>query len=84
MPPNSSVLLMDNNDLKVYFKSTDSNGMVTLKAYNMVEETVTEPTQNVDYVTKNDLECMKQELLDIINSGGKRNNEPTFKAHGQK
>lgn len=74
MPPNSSALLMDNNELKVYFKSTDSNGMVTLKAYKMVEETTTEPTQTVDFVTKDDLETMKQELLNIINKnqGGKK------------
>lgn len=75
IPPNSSILLMDNNDLIVYFKSSDANGMVTLKAYNMVEIDRSAPTIGEDYATKTDLNAMKQELLDLIDKNRGKNNE---------
>lgn len=79
IPPNSSILLMDNNDLIVYFKSSDANGMVTLKAYNMVEIDRNVPVID-DYATKDDLNAMKQELLDIIDKNRGTKNEPFKKS----
>lgn len=76
IPPNSSILLMDNNDLIVYFKSSDANGMVTLKAYRMIEIERNEQSDASDLATKNDLIAMKQELLDMIERskyGGSKN-----------
>lgn len=73
IPPNSSILLMDNNDLIVYFKSSDANGMVTLKAYNMVEIDRSTTTIADDYATKDDLNAMKQELLEMIEKNRGKN-----------
>ncbi len=37
MPPNSKVLLMDQNIARFYLKQTDASGMASVKAYDFVE-----------------------------------------------
>ena len=83
IPPNSSVLLMDNNELKVYFKAADANGMVTLKAYNMVEDTQqqNQPAYNADYATKEDLEAMRKDLIKLIDDQRSTKHEPSEKIY---
>lgn len=61
MQPNSSMLLMDSNDAKFYIKTSDASGFCTVKTYTFQEEI--ESTENNQYVTKQEFEEFKQQLL---------------------
>lgn len=61
MQPNSSMLLMDSNDAKFYIKTSDASGFCTVKTYTFKEEI--ESTESNQYVTKQEFEEFKQQLL---------------------
>ena len=65
MPPNSSAILMDNNDDVFYSVKKDANGMafpIAIGRFTLE----TEQEQSSSYVTKKDLEDFKAELKSMF------------------
>lgn len=52
MPPNSKVLLMDQNISRFYIKQTDASGMPSIKAYDFVEAA----EKQTEYLTREEFE----------------------------
>ena len=59
MMPNSSVILMDSNKARFYWKQTDASGMATVRAYDFKE---VEENKAPEYVTKSEFETFKAEM----------------------
>lgn len=68
LPPNSNIILMDNDDLILYVKSTDNVGMATTRTFKLTEITNEMPNglitqksnaNNNDYVTRQEFEELK-------------------------
>lgn len=85
LPPNQPIALWDTNDTVIYLKSVNPMGMpnpLQKAHYRLEEYKSTNPAQSGDvspdmtmYVRKDDMERMKQELMDAIsnvNTAGKR------------
>ena len=73
MPPNSNVILMDNDDSKFYIKSTDAVGMATLKSFRFeeivnVKQNSPNNAQNANYVTQEEFTKLKNDIGNYINS----------------
>ena len=73
MPPNSNVILMDNDDSKFYIKSTDAVGMATLKSFRFeeivnVKQNSSNNAQNANYVTQEEFTKLKNDIGNYINS----------------
>lgn len=64
MTPNSTVALFDNNEDIMYIKTTDGAGFPTIRtfAFNEVVANNSVP-ENVDYVTRDEFNKLKEELL---------------------
>lgn len=61
--PGCTVPFFDSDDQIIYIKSVDANGMPTME---ILDYTIREKKTNVPYVTKNDLDTFKQEILDAL------------------
>lgn len=85
LPPNQPIALWDTNDTVIYLKSVNPMGMPNplQKAHYRLEEYKTANPGQIgdtgpnmsDYVRKDDMDRMKQELMDAIstvNTAGKR------------
>lgn len=72
MPPNSTAFLMDSDAQKFYIKTSDRNGMCTIKPYKFEEIVSEEPTaatptfNAADYVTKEEFKNVVQELCNQV------------------
>jgi hypothetical protein len=64
MTPNSTVALFDSNEDIMYIKTTDGAGFPTIRtfAFNEVVANNSVP-ENVDYVTRDEFNKLKEELL---------------------
>lgn len=64
MPANSTVALFDNNEDVMYIKTTDGAGFPTIRAFSFSEiNTQSQTSQNIDYVTRDEFNQLKEELL---------------------
>lgn len=65
MPANSTVALFDNNEDLMYIKTTDGAGFPTIRtfAFNEVVANNNPVPDNVDYVTRDEFNKLKEELL---------------------
>lgn len=71
IPPNSNIILMDNDDLVLYVKSTDNVGLASTRAFRLTEIVNETPNNliaqktninninNVNYVTREEFEQLK-------------------------
>lgn len=88
MQPNMTLPLWDSEAQVIYLKTTDASGMPTMKVldYTIRDSTVnakpipTIETQNIDYVTHDELKELEERILSKLdNSKGRRqNNEQRF------
>lgn len=65
MPANSTVALFNNNDDLMYIKTTDGAGFPIIRtfAFNEVVANNNTVPENVDYVTRDEFNKLKEELL---------------------
>lgn len=65
MPANSTVALFDNNEDLMYIKTTDGAGFPTIRtfAFNEIVANNNTVPENVDYVTRDEFNKLKEELL---------------------
>lgn len=68
VPANRNAILMDNSKPLFYVKATNQMGQATIKVYEFKEVPVTQQ-QSPQYVTVQDLENFKQELLNAMKGG---------------
>ena len=71
LPPNTTIFLMDSDAPQFYIKTSDRNGMCTIKSYRFEElqENGGADTQKIDmsmYATKEELNNMVANLLEKI------------------
>lgn len=71
LPPNKSAILMDNSKSIFYVKEINPMGQSIIKVYEFKE--VSQP-QKPQYVTMQDFETFKQDLISLIKGG--TSNEP--------
>lgn len=67
MPPNSRVALFDANDDVFYIKQTDASGFPVIRKFRFMEEVekpVQQPVEENKYVTIDEFNKFKEELLD--------------------
>lgn len=74
MPPNSKVILMDQNIPRFYLKETDATGMAKITAYDFTEA-VDKPVQN-DYITREEFNEWRSQYESSVSKQTK-SNEPT-------
>lgn len=67
VPANRNAILMDNSKPLFYVKATNQMGQATIKMYKFEEVPTT--NQQPQYVTLQDLEVFKQELLNAVKGG---------------
>nr|DAF24500.1 MAG TPA: hypothetical protein [Caudoviricetes sp.] len=65
MPANSTVALFDNNEDLMYIKTTDGAGFPTIRTFSFSEVVANNNPvpDNVDYVTRDEFNKLKEELL---------------------
>lgn len=69
IPASSSVILMDSNDPVFYMKTTDANGIETVKAYDFTERETASPEAALDkYVLKSDFEKLTEQVDELMKS----------------
>ena len=69
IPASSSVILMDSNDPVFYMKTTDANGIETVKAYDFTERETTTPESALDkFVLKTDFEKLTEQVEELTKS----------------
>lgn len=69
IPASSSVILMDSNDPVFYMKSTDANGLETVKAYEFKEKETDTPELNADkFVLKSDFDKLAEKVDEFMKS----------------
>lgn len=75
LPPNSTIILMDNNEPAFYLKTTNAMGQATMKKYKFeeVSEQVSSP-----YVTVEQFNELTKKLDSIIKIKEKEKNESTL------
>lgn len=86
IPPNSNIILMDNDDLILYIKSTDNVGIATTRSFRLTEITNETPNglisqrANVNYVTREEFEELKGMIEDAKSNffaNASNENKPT-------
>ena len=78
LPPSSSAIIMDADDIIFNVIITDSNGVKTLKRYRGVEIEEESTQSPVDYVTKNEFKSLSDKvnsLMDKLNSQNNNNKD---------
>ena len=69
IPPSSGVILMDTDDSVFYLKSTDANGLETVKAYEFTEKETDTPELNADkFVLKSDFDKLAEKVDEFMKS----------------
>ena len=62
--PNSRYALFDANDDILYIKTTDASNFPTIERYRFTKESLYDETTNTRYVTLDEFEKFKKEILD--------------------
>lgn len=78
LPPSSSAIVMDADDIIFNVIVTDSNGIKTLKRYKGVEIEEESNPAPIDYVTKNEFKGLSDKvnsLYDKLNNSQNNNNK---------
>ena len=76
IPASSSIILMDSSEPIFYMKSTDANGIETIKAYDFTEREITQTEVNTDkFVLKSDFEKLSKQVKGLIKSVSVQNSE---------
>lgn len=83
--PNSRVALFDENEDIMYIKTTDASNFPTIKRYRYVEEKESTNSSPEIYVTKEEFDQFKEEVLNAQQSlsAGKSNPNPKSKWNGK-
>ena len=69
IPPSSSVVLMDTDSSVFYVKTTDANGLETVKAYDFTEKEVDTPELSADkFVLKSDFDKFSEKVDEFMKS----------------
>lgn len=76
MPPNSKVILMDQNIPRFYLKETDATGMAKITAYDFTEA-VDKPVQN-DYITREEFNEWRSQYESSVSKQTKSNEPAVF------
>lgn len=76
MPPNSKVILMDQNIPRFYLKETDATGMAKITAYDFTEA-VDKPVQN-DYITREEFNEWRSQYESSVSKQTKSNESAVF------
>ncbi|MBD9053223.1 MAG: hypothetical protein EGR23_06360 [Holdemanella biformis] len=76
MPPNSKVILMDQNIPRFYLKETDATGMAKITAYDFTEA-VDKPIQN-DYITREEFNEWRSQYESSVSKQTKSNESAVF------
>ena len=79
MPANSTVALFDNNEDIMYIKTTDGAGFPAIRTFTFNEVVAnTNPIQDTaDYVTRDEFNKLKEELLNGKQSISRSKSNPT-------
>lgn len=76
IPPSSSIVLMDTDSSVFYVKTTDANGLETVKAYEFSEKEVDAPELTSDkYVLKSDFEKLSEQVEKLLKADTSSNAE---------
>lgn len=76
IPASSSIILMDSSEPVFYMKSTDANGIETVKAYDFTERETTAPELTSDkYVLKSDFEKLSEQVEKLLKADTSSNAE---------
>ena len=75
LPPSSSAIIMDADDLIFNVIITDSNGVKTLKRYKGVEIEEESTPLPVDYVTKNEFKSLSDKVNSLYDKLNSQNNK---------
>lgn len=76
IPASSSIILMDSSEPVFYMKSTDANGIETIKAYDFTERETTAPELNTDkFVLKSDFEKLSEQVEKLLKAESTSNAE---------
>ena len=81
--PNSMYALFDSNDDVFYVKTTDASNFPVIKKYRFHEETEPVKTEAPQYVTVDEFEKFKKEMLDakqFVSKQSKSDSEPSWKS----
>lgn len=73
LPPNSSILLMDQTDAVIWAKVTDGAGYATLKGFRItpIEEVkAPEPKEEPIYVTTKEFDALKEKVDKLLSDLG--------------
>lgn len=83
--PNSRVALFDENDDVMYIKTTDASNFPTITRYRFTEEKESEKTASETYVTVEEFNKFKEEILNAQQSlsAGKSNTNAKSKWNGK-
>lgn len=69
IPASSSIILMDSSEPVFYMKSTDANGLETVKAYEFTEKEADAPELNADkFVLKSDFDKLAEKVDEFMKS----------------
>lgn len=69
IPPSSSIVLMDTDSSVFYLKTTDANGIETVKAYEFSEKEIDTPELNADkFVLKTDFDKFSEKVDEFMKS----------------
>ena len=77
--PNSMYALFDSNEDVFYVKTTDASNFPVIKKYRFFEETEPQKTESPQYVTLEEFEKFKKEILDgkqLVQKQSKSATEP--------
>lgn len=75
--PGSVVYLLDSEEPYIYRKSADTNGATSIRAFSL-EEVDPSTLGNGRYITRDDFDSFKKELLDSIKTRRGENNGKSF------
>lgn len=78
IPPSSSIILMDTDNSVFYLKSTDANGLESVKSYEFTEKEVEAPELNSDkFVLKSDFQKLSDRVEKLLKADAASNSEKT-------
>lgn len=77
IPPSSSIVLMDTDSSVFYVKTTDANGLETVKAYEFSEKEVDSPELSSDkFILKSDFEKLAEKVEEFMKSASNSEKQP--------
>lgn len=71
LPPDSSIILMENTAQRFYLKATDKNGMPMIRAFSFEEIMMNQsPNISADYVSKEEFDALKNDFNSLLSKLG--------------